>query len=104
MYTVAVLGTRDQLRTALGALRLTGRIMTAYVERVNLNLREHIPLLSRRTWSLAWSIQGLEQYIEWGRAYYHFCLYHEALRLPTQRSQRYRSRTPAMAAGLARRR
>jgi len=27
--------------------------MTAYVERVNLTLREHIAPLSRRTWSLA---------------------------------------------------
>ena len=49
MYTVAVCGTRAQLRTALGALHFTGRIMTAYVERVNLTLREHIPPLSRRT-------------------------------------------------------
>jgi hypothetical protein len=49
MYTVAVLGTRAELR----ALRLTGRIMTSYVERVNLTLREHLAPLSRRTWSLA---------------------------------------------------
>jgi IS1 family transposase len=104
MFTVAVCGTRAQLRAALGALRLTGRIMTAFVERVNLTLREHIPPLSRRTWSLARDTQALWQYLEWGRAYYHFCRYHEALRLPSDRPHRYRSRTPAMAAGLARRR
>jgi hypothetical protein len=104
MYTVAVCGTRAQLRAALGALRLTGRIMTAYVERVNLTLREHIPTLSRRTWSLARDQRSLWMYLEWGRAYYHFCRYHESLRLPGQRAHRYRSRTPAMAAGLARRR
>ncbi len=104
MFTVAVCGTRTQLRAALGALRLTGRIMTAFVERVNLTLREHIPPLSRRTWSLARNAQALWAYVEWGRAYYHFCRYHEALRLPGRGLHRYRSRTPAMAAGLARRR
>jgi hypothetical protein len=97
-------GSRAQLREALGALRLTGRIMTAYVERVNLTLREHIPPLSRRTWSLARDAHSLWMYLEWGRAYYHVCRYHEALRLPGQRPHRYRSRTPAMAAGLTRRR
>jgi IS1 family transposase len=104
MYTLAVCGTRDQLRQALSALGLSGRIMTAYVERVNLTLRELIPPLSRRTWSLAHNEQSLTMCLEWGRAYYHFCRYHEALCLSGQRSHRYRSRTPAMAAGLARRR
>ncbi len=104
MYTLAVCGTRAQLREALGALQLSGRIMTAYVERVNLTLREHIPPLSRRTWSLAQDKHTLSLFLEWGRDYYHFCRYHEARRLPGQRPHRYRSRTPAMAAGLARRR
>jgi hypothetical protein len=78
--------------------------MTAFVERVNLTLREHVPPLSRRTWSLARDERSLWMYLEWGRAYYHFCCYHEALRLPDRRRHRYRSRTPAMTAGLARRR
>jgi hypothetical protein len=104
MSTLAVCGTRAQLRAALGALRLTGRIMTAYVERVNLTLRQPIPPLARRTWSLACDANRLWCYLEWGRAYYHFCRYHAALRLPSQGPPRYRSRTPAMAAGLARRR
>jgi hypothetical protein len=104
MYTVAVLGTRAQLREALGALRLTGRIMTSYVERVNLTLREHLAPLSRRTWSLARDTLSLTAYLEWGRAYYHFCRPHQALRLPTRLPHRYRARTPAMAAGLVNRR
>ena len=104
MYTVAVCGSRSQLREALAALGLTGRIMTAYVERVNLTLREHVPPLSRRTWSLASNEHALRIHLEWGRAYYHFCRYHEGLRLPTVLPHRYRARTPAMAAGLARRR
>jgi len=104
MFTVAVCGTRQELRLALGSLRLTGRIMTSYVERVNLTLREHIAPLSRRTWSLARYEHTLWLHVQWGRAYYHFCRYHQALRLPTHQAHRYRSRTPAMAAGLARRR
>jgi transposase-like protein len=104
MYTVAVLGTRAQLRDALGALRLSGRIMTSYVERVNLTLREHLAPLSRRTWSLARNMLSLQAYLEWGRAYYHFCRPHQALRLPTRVPFRYRARTPAMAAGLLKRR
>jgi transposase InsO family protein len=104
MFTVAVCGTRQELRLALGSLRLTGRIMTSYVERVNLTLREHIAPLSRRTWSLARDEHTLWLHVQWGRAYYHFCRYHQALRLPTHQAHRYRSRTPAMAAGLARRR
>jgi transposase InsO family protein len=64
-------------------MALTGKIMTAYVERVNLTLREHIPALSRRTWSLTQSRQSLEAQLEWGRAYYHFCRYHESFRVST---------------------
>jgi transposase-like protein len=104
MYTVAVCGSRAQLRASLGALRLTGRIMTAYVERVNLTLREHIAPLSRRTWSLARNSDTLWLHIAWGRAYYHFCRYHQSLRLPTAVPHRYRPRTPTMAAGLTHRR
>jgi hypothetical protein len=104
MYTLAVCGTCAQLRAARGALRLTDRIMTAFVERVNLTLREHIPPLARRAWSLARAEHALWTYVAWGHAYYHFCRAPEALRLPDRRPPRYRSRTPAMAAGLARRR
>ena len=104
MYTQALCGTRAELRAALQSLDLTGKIMTAYVERVNLTLREHIAPLSRCTWSLAQDEQSLWMHIECGRAYYHFCRYHDSLRVPTTRPRRYRSRTPAMAAGLARRR
>src|SRR5262249_41625861 len=75
--------------------------MTAYVERVNLTLRQHIPPLARRTWSLACDEHSLWAYLDWGRAYYHFCRYHEALPLTGRGPPRYRSRTPAMPAGLA---
>ena len=104
LYTVALCGTRTQLREALQTLCLSGRIMTAYVERFNLTLRQLVAPLSRRTWSLACRESHLGWHIEWLRAYYHFTRPHQSLRLPTAHRQRYRSRTPAMAAGLTYRR
>ena len=104
LYTVALCGTSSQLGEALQALGLSGLIMTAYVERLKLTLRQLVAPLSRRTWSLACSHTSLAWHIEWLRAYYHFARPHESLRLPTAHWQRYRSRTPAMAAGLAHRR
>jgi hypothetical protein len=104
LYTVALCGTGTELRAALQVLGLSGRIMTALVERFNLTLRELVAPLSRRTWSLACSQTSLGWHIEWLRAYYHFARPHESLRLPTAHRQRYRSRTPAMAAGLTHRR
>jgi len=104
MYTVVLCGTRTQLCQALNALHLSGQITTAYIERFNLTLREHIAPLARRTLALAQDEYLLGLHLAWFRAYYHFVLYHESLRIPGQSPARYRSRTPAMAAGLARRR
>ena len=59
MYTEALCGSREELKNAFQALGLSGKIMTAYIERVNLTLRELIPPLSRRTWSLAQNEQSL---------------------------------------------
>jgi len=55
----------------------------------------------------------LVEHIEWWRVYYHFVRYHESLKAPLaehmvrkgkQTPQKYQRRTPAMAAGLTRRR
>ena len=74
-----LLGTRDAFRTAMHRLGLTGTIQTAFVERLNLTLRESIATLSRRTWSIAHSLETLRWSIEWGRAYYHFVRPHHSL-------------------------
>jgi hypothetical protein len=58
--------------------------MTSFVERMKLTLREHLAPLSRRTWSLVRDTLSLTAYLEWGRAYYHFCRPHQALRLSTR--------------------
>jgi hypothetical protein len=106
-------GTVGDLRNRLQALGLSGRINTAFVERVNLTLRQSVAALTRHTWSTARYAPRLLRGVEWWRGYYHFIRPHQSLRLalpmPRQRgggrqAQRYRARTPAMAAGLTPRR
>jgi IS1 family transposase/transposase-like protein len=107
------LGTEDALRVVLQGLGLSGRLNTAYIERVNLTIRHGIAGLARRTWATAQQSPHLLAHLEWWRAYYHFVRPHESLRValvqPQARggnrlAQRYRQRTPAMAAGRANRR
>ena len=106
-------GEWTQLRTRLKAAGLSGRLNTAFIERLNLTLRQGVALLTRRTWGTAQQMSELALHVEWWRGYYHFARYHEALRvkrtspLPRkgrQRACQYRSQTPAMAAGLTSRR
>jgi hypothetical protein len=102
-------GTAEELRTALIGLGLSGRLNTAFIERLNLTLRQSVSALVRRTWSTTQHAPQLLVHLEWWRAYYHFVRPHEALRVarvsPLQRGGkrlplRYWQRTPAMAAGL----
>ncbi len=106
-------GTFADLRTALTKLGLSGRLNTAFVERVNLTIRQGVAALARRTWATAQAAPSLLAHLEWWRAYYHFVRPHASLRValarPLERGgqrmpRRYRQRTPAMAAGLTRRR
>jgi IS1 family transposase len=106
-------GTHAALKTALQTLGLSGRLNTAFVERVNLTVRQSVAALARRTWSTVQDAPQLLLHVEWWRAYYHFVRPHESLRValvqPIARGgkrvpQRYRQRTPAMAAGLTGRR
>jgi transposase InsO family protein len=107
------LGTEDALTVALQRLGLSGRLNTAYIERVNLTIRHGIAALARRTWATAKPAPHLLAHLEWWRAYYHFVRPHKSLRValvqPRERggnlvAQRYRHRTPAMAAGRTTRR
>ncbi len=106
-------GTRDELRAALQALGLSGRLNTAFVERVNLTLRQGVAALARRTWATAQAAPSLLAQLEWWRGYYHVVRPHASLRVPLTQPvmrggrrlpRRYRQRTPAIAAGLTRRR
>ncbi len=102
-------GRAENLRASLRALGLSGRLNTAFVERVNLTIRQGIAALARRTWATAQAAPSLLAHLEWWRGYYHFVRPHASLRVglaqPIERGgrrqpRRYRQRTPAMAAGL----
>jgi Integrase core domain len=101
-----------QVKKCLG-LGFSGRLNTAFIERVNLTIRHGIAALARRTWATSQQAPQLLAYLEWWRAYYHFVRPHHSLRValaqPRDRggkrlAQRYRQRTPAMAIGKTNRR
>ena len=101
------LGTQADLAVALQGMGFSGRLNTAFIERVNLTVRHGVPALARRTWATAQQASHLFGHLEWWRAYYHFVRPHQALRValaqPRERggkrlAQRFRQRTPAMAA------
>jgi IS1 family transposase len=105
----ALLGSLDQLTAALRSSGESGTIQTAFVERLNLTVRQAVTALTRRTWGIAQSPAELLLHLEWWRAYYHFTRPHtsldEPLAEPRVRSgrrlpQRRRPRTPAQAVGL----
>jgi transposase-like protein/IS1 family transposase len=106
-------GTRVVLQTTLQALGLSGRLNTAFVERLNLTLRQSVAALIRRSWATMQEAPQLLLQLEWWRGYYHFVRPHGSLREACGQgrerggkrlAQRYRYQTPAMAAGLTRRR
>jgi IS1 family transposase len=107
------LGTSAALTVALQGLGLSGRLNTAFIERVNLTVRHGVAALARRTWATAQQNPQLLAHLQWWRAYYHFVRPHAALRVALVQprepegklvAQRYRQRTPAMAAGRTNRR
>jgi len=104
-----LLGTLDQLASAMHTLGWSGMIQTAFVERLNLTVRQGIAGLTRRTWSIAQSPAEMLLHLQWWRAYYHFTRFHASLDVPLGEPrlrggrrvpQRCRRRTPAQAVGL----
>src|SRR6266699_2962303 len=107
------LGTEAALKVILQGLGHSGRLNTAFIERAPLTVRHAIAALARRSWATSQRASQLLAHLEWWRAYYHFVRPHQALRVvlvqPRERggklmAQRYRQRTPAMAAGRTNRR
>jgi IS1 family transposase len=85
------------------------RINTAFIERVNLTIRQHVAAVSRRVITSSKGEEGLRQQLALNHTYYNFCLPHASLRVPLRQpepthgngsAKRWRPRTPAMAAGL----
>jgi IS1 family transposase len=84
-------------------------INTAFVERLNLTIRQHVAAVGRRVSTLCKGEDGVRQQLALYHTYYNFCLPHASLRQPLPRPRpthgtgsatQWRPCTPAMAAGL----
>jgi IS1 family transposase len=67
------LGTEEALTAVLQGLGFSGRLNTAFIERVNLTVRHGVAALALRTWATAQHSPPLLAHLEWWRAYYHGC-------------------------------
>src|SRR5712664_1311769 len=85
------------------------QINTAFVERINLSIRQHVAAVGRRVSTLCKGEDGLRQQLVLYHLYYNFCLPHASVCQPllppepthgTGSAKRWQPRTPAMAAGL----
>jgi hypothetical protein len=85
------------------------KINTSFVERLNLDFRQHVAAIGRRVNTLCKHEAGLRQQLALFHTYHNFVLPHASLRLPlpefdatgaTGSSKRWQPQTPAMAAGL----
>src|SRR5215472_4763199 len=102
-----VFGTIEAVQQVLSPLGW--QINTAFVERINLSLRQHVAAIGRRVSTLCKDEEGLRQQLALFHAYHNFCLPHASLRVPlaepvptngTGSAKQWRPRPPAMTAGL----
>jgi IS1 family transposase len=102
-----VFGTLEAVKQVLAPLGW--QINTAFVERINLTIRQHVAAVGRRVSTLCKGEDGLRQQLALYHAYDNVCLSHASVRqaLPqpeptngTGSAKQWRPRTPAMAAGL----
>lgn len=104
-----VFGSSETVQACLEASTASATINTSFVERDNLTLRQHNRRLTRKTLGFSKDRSWLERQLWLMLAYYHLVLPHASLRSaieppePTRgagSTRRWRSVTPAMAAGL----
>jgi IS1 family transposase len=102
-----VFGTLEAVQQVLAACGW--QINTAFVERINLSIRQHVAAVGRRVTTLCKGEDGLHQQLALYHIYYNFCLPHGSVRLPLPQpepthgsgsAKRWQPQTPAMAAGL----
>jgi transposase-like protein len=97
-----VVGTEATVAAALAASHGGTAINTAYIERLNAMLREHLAPLVRRRRTPAHGVPLVQSGLSLLRLAYNYCWAHESLRLRAVGTRhRWVERTPAMAAGLA---
>jgi IS1 family transposase len=102
-----VFGTLEAVQQVLAACGW--QINTAFVERLNLDLRQHVAAIGRRVATLCKGEDGLRHQLALFQTYHNFCLPHTSLHQPlpqplptngTGSTKQWRPSTPAMAAGL----
>jgi len=102
-----VFGTLEAIQQVLSTCGW--QINTAFVERINLTIRQHVAAVGRRVTTLCKGEDGVRQQLGLYHVYYNFCLPHASLRQPllppepthgTGSAKRWQPQTPAMAAGL----
>jgi IS1 family transposase len=105
----AVYGSLDTIEAVIECSGVSQVINTAFIERLNLSIRQHVAALARKVLNLARTETGLRDLLSLCRAYYNFCLPHASLRLPLPEPQptkgngspkKWQQRSPAMAADL----
>ena len=106
-----------QHRVVFGSLEAVNHVLaplgwhinTAFVERLNLTIRQHVAAVGRRVSTLCKGEDGLLEQLAVFHCYYNFCLPHASVRQPlpqpeptngTGSARQWRPCTPAMAAGL----
>jgi len=75
-----VFGTLEAVEHVLAACGW--QIQTAFIERVNLSIRQHVAAVGRRVATLCKGEDGLRQQLALYHVYYNFCLPHASLRIP----------------------
>jgi len=102
-----VFGTLEAIQQVLAACGW--QINTAFVERLNLTIRQHVAAVGRRVSTLCKGEDGMRQQLALSHVYDNFCLPHASLRVPlpqplptngTGSAKQWQPQTPAMAAGL----
>src|SRR3989441_353110 len=102
-----VFGTLEAVNQVLAPLGW--QINTAFVERINLTIRQHVAAVGRRVSTLCKGEDGVRQQLVLFQGYHNFCLPHASLCLPqaapeptkgSGSAKLWRPCTPAMAAGL----
>ena len=102
-----VFGTLEAVKAVLAPLGC--QINTAFIERLNLTIRQHVAAIGRRVTTLCKGEDGLRQQLALYHVYYNFVLPHASLRQPVLQpeptngsgsAKQWQPCTPAMAAGL----
>jgi IS1 family transposase len=100
-----VFGVRETIESMLA--KQGWKINTAFIERLNLDFRQHVAAIGRRVNTLCKHEAGLRQQLALFHVYHNFVLPHASLRLPlpapthgTGAVKQWQPRTPAMVAGL----